>query len=184
MQTNACISCSTSCCALSRSAAPFQAAYGSAISIQDASGLAAAHPHLRLTCTHGPGRSFADRRGTTLRLKHRLQLRDGASKKMTRTCHQDDARTATGHLREDSSCCRRVGAVVLPNHPRSSSQPVRPCSKKLRDHVLSTRRTGVAAGSAIRALFEREPISQSRARRRLILRCNVLPQGRRGDVHT
>ena len=69
-------------------------------------------------CTHGPGRSFADRRGTTLRLKHRLQLRDGASKKMTRTCHQDDARTATGHLREDSSYCRRVGAVVLPNHPQ------------------------------------------------------------------
>ena len=80
--------------------------------------LAAAHPHLRLTCTHGPGRAFADRRGTTLQLKHRLQLRDGASKKMTRTCHQDDARTATGHLREDSSCCQRVGAVVLPNHPQ------------------------------------------------------------------
>ena len=46
--------------ALGSSAAPLQAAYGSAISIQDASGLAAAHPHLRLTCTHGPGRSFAD----------------------------------------------------------------------------------------------------------------------------
>ena len=73
---------------------------------------------LRLTCTHGPARSFADWRGTTLRLKHRLQLRDGASKKMTRACHQDDARTATGNLREDSSFCQRVGAVVLPNHPQ------------------------------------------------------------------
>ena len=97
--------------------------------------LAAAHPHLRLTCTHGPGRSFADRRGTTLRLKHRLQLRDGASKKMTRTCHQDDARTATGHLREDSSCCRRVGAVVLPNHPQA--QRIAACEAVLEEAARS-----------------------------------------------
>eukprot|EP00966_Prymnesium_polylepis_P222258 5142237-Prymnesium_polylepis.1 len=65
-----------------------------------------------------PARSLADRRGTTLRLQYRRQLRDGASKKMTRTCHHDDTRTATRHLREDSSRCRRVGAVVLPNHPQ------------------------------------------------------------------
>ena len=80
-------------------------------------GLAAAHLRLSLTCTRGPARSLADRRGTTLRLQYRRQLRDGASKKMTRTCHHDDTRTATQHLREDSSHCRRVGAVVLPNHP-------------------------------------------------------------------
>ena len=80
-------------------------------------GLAAAHPRLSLTCACGPARSLADRRGTTVRLQHRRQLRNGSSKKMTRTCDHDDARTATQHLREDSSRCRRVGAVVLPNHP-------------------------------------------------------------------
>ena len=117
-------------------------------------GLAAAHPRLSLTCTRGPARSLADRRGTTLRLQYRRQLRDGASKKMTRTCHHDDTRTATQHLREDSSRCRRVGAVVLPNHP----QLVVPCEAVLEEAARSCtgQPAALAAGSAIRALFERE----------------------------
>ena len=129
-------------------------------------GLAAAHLRLSLTCIRGPARSLADRRGTTLRLQHRRQLRNGSSKKMTRTCDHDDARTATQHLREDSSRCRRVGAVVLPNHP----QLVVACEAVL-EEAARKRTLRPPHWRRIRALSQREPISQSRSRRRLFLRC-------------
>ena len=88
---------------------------------------------------------------------------------MTRTCHHDDTRTATQHLREDSSRCRRVGAVVLPNHP----QLVVPCEAVLeeaaRKRTLRPPHWRRAARSGLS--LQREPISQSRSRRRLFLRC-------------
>ena len=118
-------------------------------------GLAAAHPRLSLTCACGPARSLADRRGTTLRLQHRRQLRNGSSKKMTRTCDHDDARTATQHLREDSSRCRRVGAVVLPNHPELVA--VREAVLEEAARSCTGQPAALAAGSAIRARL-REPI--------------------------